>query len=85
MGDGIGFEESRAGLIPLVGFYGNLFSEKRSWLCGRAAPLFCEYGQGLTFCQWWQLRWQGGLGGGYVAEELTISWEPQGQDDLQPF
>jgi len=23
--------------------------------------------------------------GGYVAEELTISWEPQGQDDLQPF
>ena len=39
MGDGIGFEESRAGLIPLVGVDGYLFSEEGSRFRGRAAPL----------------------------------------------
>jgi len=40
MGDGIGFEESWVGLIPLVGIEGDLFSEESAWLGGRAAPFF---------------------------------------------
>jgi len=38
MGDGIGFEESRAGLVPLVGVKGDLFSEEGFGFGGRAAP-----------------------------------------------
>jgi hypothetical protein len=37
MGDGIGFEEARAGLVPLVGLDGDMFSEKGSWLGGGTA------------------------------------------------
>ena len=37
MGDGIGFEDAGAGLVPLVGLDGDVFSEKGPWLGGGAA------------------------------------------------
>jgi hypothetical protein len=37
MGDGIGFEEAGAGLVPLVGLDGDVFSEERSWFGGATA------------------------------------------------
>ncbi len=40
MGDGIGFEETGAGFIPLVGFNGDLFAQEGSWLRGGTASFF---------------------------------------------
>lgn len=37
MGDGIGFEESGAGFVPLVGFNGDMFFQEGAWFCGGAA------------------------------------------------
>lgn len=37
MGDGIGFEEAGAGLVPLVGLDGDVFSKEGFWLGGGAA------------------------------------------------
>jgi hypothetical protein len=37
MGDGIGFEEAGAGLVPLVGLDGDVFSEERSGFRGGSA------------------------------------------------
>jgi len=40
MGDGIGFEEAGAGLVPLVGLDRDVFSEKGSWLGGATASFW---------------------------------------------
>jgi len=32
--DGIGFKETGAGFIPLVGFDGDVVFEKKTWFCG---------------------------------------------------
>ena len=40
MGDGISFEEARAGFIPLVGLDGDLVSEKGSGFGGGPASFF---------------------------------------------
>jgi len=37
MGDGVGFEEAGAGLVPLVGLDGDVFSEQRTGFRGGAA------------------------------------------------
>jgi len=37
MGDGVGFEEAGAGLVPLVGLDGDVFSEQRTGFSGGAA------------------------------------------------
>ena len=37
MGDGIGFEETGAGLVPLVGLDGNVISEESPWFSGGTA------------------------------------------------
>ena len=39
MGNGIGFDEAGAGLVPLVGLDGDLVSEQCSWV-GRASSSF---------------------------------------------
>src|SRR5512135_3467379 len=38
MGDGIGLQESRLGLIPLVGFNGDLFSQEGAGFGGGSSP-----------------------------------------------
>ena len=40
MGDGVGFEETRARFVPLVGFDGDMFSYKSSGFCGGSASFF---------------------------------------------
>ncbi len=40
MGDGVGFEETGARFIPLVGFDGDLFSDQGSRFGGRSASFF---------------------------------------------
>jgi len=40
MGDGIGFEESGAGFVPLVGFNGDMFFQEGAWFRGGAASCF---------------------------------------------
>ena len=37
VGNGVGFEESRDRLIPLIGFDGDMFLQERSWLGGGEA------------------------------------------------
>ena len=45
MGDGIGFEEAGAGLVPLVGLERDVFSKEGSWLgCGSASFLILDSG-----------------------------------------
>jgi hypothetical protein len=43
MGDGIGFKEAGAGLVPLVGLDGDIFSEEGSWF-GRGTASFLVLG-----------------------------------------
>ena len=40
MGDGIGFKEAGAGLVPLVGLDRDVFSEEGSWLGGGTASFW---------------------------------------------
>ena len=37
MGDGVGFEESGTGLVPLVGLDGDVISEESTWFSGGTA------------------------------------------------
>ena len=43
MGDGIGLQESWLGLIPLVGFNGDLFSQEGAGFGGGFAPASVFY------------------------------------------
>jgi len=40
MGDRIGFEKTRSGFVPLVGFDGDVLSEQSAWFCG-GPPSLC--------------------------------------------
>jgi len=40
MSDRIGFEKTRAGFVPLVGFDWDVLSEQSAWFCGRPPSFF---------------------------------------------
>jgi hypothetical protein len=40
VGDGVGFEETGVGFIPLVGFDGDMFSDQGSRFGGGSAPFY---------------------------------------------
>jgi len=88
MGDGIGFEKTGAGLIPLVGLEGDVLSEKGPGFGGSppsllvlgsdrgSEPIESSWGNSLeSLGDLWRDR----------AKELTISGEPQKQDGFEPF
>jgi hypothetical protein len=84
MGDRIGFDKSRARFIPLIGFNGNLFSQKAAGFC-------CRWINAFVFIA---SRFQKsfGRGGGYFsqsfndvkAESAGVAGPPQGKDGDKP-
>ena len=88
MGDGIGFEKTRAGFIPLVGLDRDLFSNQRSRF-GRASS-----SSGIRYPSREKESVDGGRGDleeglrglrRQRSEGLHITGEPEGQDDLEAF
>ncbi len=88
MGDGIGFEESRSGFIPLVGLDGYLFFQEASRFCCCPTPLVvvdtsrCEDPvYGCRRCGQESLRDLRGKS----PELYIISGHPEGEDGFQSF
>jgi hypothetical protein len=88
MGDGVGFEETGARFIPLVGFDRDMFSDQGSRLSGGSASFFimdsgrkqeAVDGGGRDFEEGLRGRWR------QRSKGLDITWEPEREDDLEAF
>ena len=86
MSNGIRFKKAGASFIPLVGFDGDLFSQKRSGFCG-AAPPFCITDAKRLKDSIYRRRRDFEQSLGHIRrelpEELNIARQPDRQDDFE--
>jgi hypothetical protein len=88
MGDGIGFEEAGAGLVPLVGLDRDVFSEEGSWFGGAAASFLVLDTDGVEESIDGSCRdaVQGSKGlRRQRAKGLDVAREPERQESFEAF
>ena len=88
MGDGVGFEETGARFIPLVGFDGDMFSDQGSGFSGGSASFFVfDSSREKESVDGGGRDLEEGLGDLWRerSEGLEITGEPEGEDHFEAF